>query len=130
RAYPHCPEALAATARVAEECALGDPPWGALVFPRFADLAIDGASGDGGGRAAGGAPGDSFALLEARCEEGARRRYGAVTPAVREVAKVYGLPDSEIARVAGGLSRYWGAGTALEATARSPLFRGAEFDPK
>src|SRR5207245_9789710 len=42
--------------------------------------------GDGrapGGAAAGGAPGDSFALLEARCEEGARRRYGAVTPAVR-----------------------------------------------
>src|SRR5207244_4541331 len=50
--------------------------------------------------------------------------------AVREVAKVYGLPDAEIARVAGGLSRYWGAGTALEATARSPLFRAAEFDPK
>ena len=234
RAYPHCPEALAATARVAEECALDEPPWGALVFPRFADLSI------------GSAPGDSFALLEARCEEGARRRYGAVTSAVRarldhelaiihdkgfadyflvvqeivrqsprtcgrgsaaasivsyvlgithvepirhdlyferflnrgrvdppdidvdfcwderddlldwvfrtlgeertamianhvtfraraavrEVAKVYGLPDAEITRVATGLSRYWGAGTALEATARSPLFRAAEFDPK
>src|SRR2546425_13307376 len=55
RAYPHCPEALAATARIAEECALDEPPWGALVFPRFADLSIDGASGDGDGRAPGGA---------------------------------------------------------------------------
>src|SRR3989449_2182491 len=238
RAYPHCPEALAATARIAEECVLDEAPWGALVFPRFADLSIDGAPADPGG--------DSFALLLARCEEGARRRYDAITPAVRarldhelaiirdkefadyflvvqeivkrsprtcgrgsaaasivsyvlgithvepirhdlyferflnrgrvdppdidvdfcwderddlldwvfktlgeertamianhvtfraraavrEVAKVYGLPDAEIARVAGGLSRYWGAGTALEATARSPLFRGAEFNPK
>ncbi|MEK7798581.1 MAG: DNA polymerase III subunit alpha, partial [Acidobacteriota bacterium] len=239
RAYPHCPEAVAATVRIAEECALDEAPWGALVFPRFADLAIDGA-------AANGTPGDSFALLQVRCEEGARRRYGAVTPAVRarlehelaiirdknfadyflvvqeivkrsprtagrgsaaasivsyvlgithvepirhdlyferflnrgrvdppdidvdfcwderdemldwvfktlgeertamianhvtfraraavrEVAKVHGLPDAEIARVATGLSRYWGAETALEATARSPLFRGEEFNPK
>src|SRR3989454_1035975 len=238
RAYPHCPEALAATARIAEECVLDDAPWGALVFPRFADLSIDGAPADPGG--------DSFTLLKTRCEEGARRRYGAITPAVRvrldhelgiirdkgfadyflvvqeivrqsprtagrgsaaasivsyvlgithvepirhdlyferflnrgrvdppdidvdfcwderddlldwvfktlgeertamianhvtfraraavrEVAKVYGLPDAEIARVAGGLSRYWGAETALEATAGSPLFRGAEFNPK
>ncbi len=238
RAYPHCPEGLAATARIAEECALDGPPWGALVFPRFADLPIDGASSDAGG--------DSFALLRARCEEGALWRYGAVTPAVRarldhelaiihdkgfadyflvvqeivkrsprtcgrgsaaasivsyvlgithvepirhdlyferflnrgrvdppdidvdfcwderddlldwvfrtlgeertamianhvtfraraavrEVAKVYGLPDAEIARVTGGLAHDWGAGTALEATQRHPLFRGAELDPK
>ena len=238
RAYPHCPEALAATARIAEECVLDEAPWGALVFSRFADLSIDGAPADPGG--------DSFALLLARCEEGARRRYDAITPAVRarldhelaiirdkefadyflvvqeivkrsprtcgrgsaaasivsyvlgithvepirhdlyferflnrgrvdppdidvdfcwderddllawvfetigeertamianhvtfraraavrEVAKVYGLPDTEIARVATGLSRYWGAETALEATRRSPLFRGQEFDPR
>src|SRR5262245_55498561 len=238
RAYPHCPEALAATARIAEECALDDPPWGALVFPRFADLTIDGAPAD--------PDGDSFALLVARCEAGARWRYGAVTravrarldhelaiirdkgfadyflvvqeivkrsprtcgrgsaaasivsyvlgithvepirhdlyferflnrgrvdppdidvdfcwderddlldwafrtlgedrtamianhvtfrarAAVREVAKVYGLPDAEIARVAAGLSRYWGAETALEATTRSPLFRGADLDAR
>src|SRR3989454_3503775 len=238
RAYPHCPEALAATARIAEECVLDDAPWGALVFPRFADLSIDGAPADPGG--------DSFTLLKTRCEEGARGRYGAITPAVRarldhelaiirdkgfadyflvvqeivrqsprtcgrgsaaasivsyvlgithvepirhalyferflnrgrvdppdidvdfcwderddllawvfktigeertamianhvtfraraavrEVAKVYGLPDAEIARVATGLSRYWGTGTALEATKRSPLFRGQEFDPR
>ena len=236
RAYPHCPEAVAATARLAEECVLDAPPWGALVFPRFADLTIDGVRESG----------DPFALLEARCEEGARWRYGAVTPqvrarldhelaiireknfadyflvvqeivrrsprtcgrgsaaasivsyvlgithvepirhdlyferflnrgrvdppdidvdfcwderddlldwvfatlgeertamianhvtfraraAVREVAKVHGLPDAEIARVASGLSRYWGAETALEATRRSPLFRGVELDPK
>src|SRR2546428_722616 len=44
RAYPHCPEALAATARIAEQCALDEAPWGALVFPRFADLSIDGPS--------------------------------------------------------------------------------------
>ncbi len=234
RAYPHCPEGVAATACIAEECALDEPPWGALVFPRFADLSIDGAAGD------------SFALLQARCEEGARRRYGAVTPAVRarldhelaiirdksfadyflvvqeivkrsprtcgrgsaaasivsyclgithvepirhdlyferflnrgrvdppdidvdfcwderddllgwvfaalgeertamianhvtfraraavrEVAKVYGLPDAEIARVTGSLSHDWAGGTALEATARHPLFRGGEFDPQ
>jgi DNA-directed DNA polymerase III PolC len=234
RAYPHCPEAVEATTRIAEECALDEPPWGALVFPRFADLPIDGASGD------------SFSLLKSRCEEGARRRYGAVTPhvrtrldhelaiirdqgfadyflvvqeivkrsprtcgrgsaaasivsyvlgithvepirhdlyferflnrgrvdppdidvdfcwderddlldwvfktlgeertamianhvtfraraAVREVAKVYGLPDTEIARVASGLSRDWGAGTALEATRRHPVFRGEEFNPR
>ncbi len=238
RAYPHCPEALAATARIAEECALEKPPWGALVFPRFADLSIGGAPADTGG--------DSFALLQARCEEGARWRYGAVTPkvrarldhelaiirdkefadyflvvqeivkqsprtcgrgsaaasivsyvlgithvepirhnlyferflnrgrvdppdidvdfcwderdglldwvfetvgeertamianhvtfraraTVREIAKVHGLPDAEIARVTGGLSHDWGAGTALEATGRHPLFRGEEFDPR
>src|SRR6185295_3186397 len=28
RAYPHCPEAVAATARLAEECVLDAPPWG------------------------------------------------------------------------------------------------------
>src|SRR5207249_8728911 len=50
--------------------------------------------------------------------------------AVREVAKVYGLPDAEIARVTAGLSHDWGAGTALEATRRHPLFRGVEFDPR
>jgi error-prone DNA polymerase len=50
--------------------------------------------------------------------------------AVREVAKVHGLPDAEIARVARGLSRYWGAETALEATRWHPLFRGEEFNPE
>jgi error-prone DNA polymerase len=248
RAYPHCPEGLAATARIAEECVLDEPPWGTLVFPRFADLSIDGAAGDGSGAPDGGGatPGDAFSLLKSRCEEGARRRYGAVTPqvrarldhelaiirdknfadyflvvqeivrrsprtcgrgsaaasivsyclgithvepirhdlyferflnrgrvdppdidvdfcwderddlldwvfatlgeertamianhvtfraraAVREVAKVYGLPDTEIARVTGSLSHDWAGGTALEVTRRHPLFRGGEFDPQ
>src|SRR5262249_49398620 len=49
--------------------------------------------------------------------------------AVREVAKVFGLPDEEIARVSAGLSRTWGE-TALQATGRSPLFRGEEFAPR
>jgi len=78
RLVPHCPEALDTAARIAGECALASPPWGRLVFPRLADLsAADGATGLPGGS------GDSFDLLRARCEEGARWRYGAVTPAVR-----------------------------------------------
>ena len=80
RLVPHCPEALETAARLAEECALKMPPWGALVSPRLADIA-----GAGGSRAAG-ATGDAagaFALLRARCDEGARWRYGAITPAVR-----------------------------------------------
>jgi DNA-directed DNA polymerase III PolC len=242
RAFPHCPEAVAATGRVARDCALADPPWGELVFPRHADLAAAaGREATGGG--AGRAPHDAFALLRARCEEGARRRYGAVTPAVRarldrelavirdkgfadyflvvqeivdrsprtcgrgsgaasivsyclgithvepirhdlyferflnpgrvdppdidvdfcwderdavidwvcgafgeqrvamianhvtfraraavrEVAKVYGLPEQEIARVTGRLSHHWGADTAAEATRRHPLFRGDDM---
>jgi error-prone DNA polymerase len=230
RAYPHCPDAVAAAGRIAAACALSEPPWGDLVFPRLADLS-------------GGPYGDPFALLRVRCEEGARRRYGAVTPpvrerldheltiirakgfaeyflvvqeivrrsprtagrgsaaasivsyclgithvepighdlyferflnmgrvdppdidvdfcwderddvldwvfrafgpgrtamianhvtfraraAVREVAKVYGLPDDEIRRVTGRLRRYWGAEEAAEATRRHPLFKGDDM---
>jgi error-prone DNA polymerase len=230
RAYPHCPEAVTAAARIAAACALAQPPWGDLVFPRLADLP-------------GGPYGDPFALLQARCAEGARRRYGEVTPpvrarldhelaiirakgfadyflvvqeivrrsprtagrgsaaasivsyclgithvepighdlyferflnmgrvdppdidvdfcwderdgvldwvlrafgpgrtamianhvtfraraAVREVAKVYGLPDDEIRRVTGRLRRYWGAEAAAEATRRHPLFKGDDM---
>jgi error-prone DNA polymerase len=232
RAYPHCPEAVAETIRLADDCALASPPWGELVFPRYADMVPD-------------APEDTFALLGARCEEGARARYGAVTPpvrarldhelaiirekgfadyflvvqeivkrsprtagrgsgaasivsyclgitqveplrhnlyferflnrgrvdppdidvdfcwderdgvvdwvlgafgkeraamianhvtfraraAVREVAKVYGLPEGEIKKVTDRLSLHWQAETAEEATARDPLFRGEDMDP-
>ena len=70
RLVPHCPESLETAARIADECALTTPPWGRHVHPRFADL-----DGD--------VPTDSYALLVARCEEGARRRYGTITPAVR-----------------------------------------------
>ena len=239
RSYPHCPEAIANASRIADACALAAPPWGELVFPRYADLAaaVRGGAEEG--------PIDGFALLRARCEEGARARYGDVTPAVcarlerelcvirdkgfaeyflvvqeivrrsprtagrgsgaasivsyclgithvepirhdlyferflnpgradppdidvdfcwderdevldwvfaafgkeraamianhvtfraraavREVAKVYGLPDAEIARVTGRLSHHWGADAAADATRRHPLFRGAEMDP-
>ena len=70
RLVPHCPESLETAARIADECALATPPWGPHVHPRFADLGGD-------------IPADSYAMLVARCEEGARRRYGAITPAVR-----------------------------------------------
>jgi error-prone DNA polymerase len=239
RSYPHCPEALRASERIAAECALADPPWGALVFPRYADLVVGGGSGEA-------APADPFALLKARCEEGARARYGTLSPAVharldhelgiirekgfaeyflvvqeivrrsprtagrgsaaasivsyclgithvepirhdlyferflnpgrvdppdidvdfcwderdevldwvfrvlgteraamianhvtfraraavREVAKVYGLPDAEIARVTGRLAHHWGADAATEAARRHPLFRGEDMDPR
>ncbi len=240
RAYPHCPDGVARTAQLAEECALDAPPWGGLIFPRFADLR---ATGDGGDRPSG--DGDSFAILKARCEAGARARYGDLTPAVRarlehelriirdkdfadyflvvqeivkrsprtcgrgsgaasivsyclgitqvepirhnlyferilnpgrvdppdidvdfcwderddivdwtlaafgpgraamianhvtfraraavrEVAKVYGLPEEEIARVTDRLSQFWGADAAREAVARHPLFRGEDMNP-
>jgi error-prone DNA polymerase len=72
RLVPHCPESLETAARIADECALERPPWGRrFVHPRFADLEGD-------------VPADSYALLVARCEEGARRRYGAISPAVRQ----------------------------------------------
>jgi error-prone DNA polymerase len=70
RLVPHCPEALATAARIAGECVLDAPPWGTVVFPRYGDLIGTGAA-------------DAFALLKTRCEEGARWRYGSVTPAVR-----------------------------------------------
>ncbi len=62
RRFPHCPEALENAARVAEACrgGLAAPPWGRLVMPRYRDLDAAGAA----------------RLLRARCEEGARRRYG------------------------------------------------------
>ena len=70
RLVPHCPESLETAARIADECALTTPPWGPHVHPRFADLGGD-------------IPADSYALLVARCDEGARRRYGTIAPAVR-----------------------------------------------
>ena len=71
RLVPHCPESLETAARIADECALVTPPWGKrFIHPRFADL-----DGD--------VPADSYALLVARCDEGARRRYGSIPKAVR-----------------------------------------------
>jgi error-prone DNA polymerase len=44
--------------------------------------------------------------------------------AVREVAKVFGLPDADIARVSRRLARVWG-GDCAEIVRTHPLFRGA-----
>ncbi|MCZ6670518.1 MAG: PHP domain-containing protein, partial [Acidobacteria bacterium] len=63
--HPHCPEAIENAARIAAECAMEKPPWGQLIFPRYKKL----------DRA------DVFRLLQDRCDEGARRRYGARVPA-------------------------------------------------
>jgi error-prone DNA polymerase len=247
RLVPHCPEALATAARIADECALDAPPWGRLVIPRYADLvAAGGTAGDAGATGAAGATAatDAFALLKTRCEEGARWRYGSVTPAVRarldhelaivrdkgfadyflvvqeivrqsprtcgrgsaaasiisyclgithvepirhglyferflnrgrvdppdidvdfcwderddvidwvfrafgeervamianhvtfrsraavrEVAKVFGLPDAEIAKVTGALSFDWSHTTAIEAAVKNPMLRGGELE--
>jgi error-prone DNA polymerase len=91
RLVPHCPEAMETAARLADECALAAPPWGRLVHPRFLEMDVEVAGpppgtnpGAGGAVArAARASSDAFALLVARCDEGARRRYGSITPAVR-----------------------------------------------
>ena len=50
--------------------------------------------------------------------------------AVREVAKVYGLPAAEIGRVTSRLARFWGDEGDLEEIVRSdPLFRGLHLPP-
>lgn len=43
--------------------------------------------------------------------------------AVREVAKVYGLPEDEIVRITKRLSRFWAAGSAEEMIRSHPLFK-------
>jgi len=68
RRLPDCPGAMALTARIAADCAMAEPPWGALVFPRYEGLA----------------PEEAFVLLKQRCFAGAARRYGAVTLAVQQ----------------------------------------------
>jgi len=68
RSYPDHPEVLAATAAIAADCVMSEPPWGALIFPSYDGLSPDGA----------------FAELERLCFEGARRRYGAITQAVQK----------------------------------------------
>ncbi|HEV8336796.1 MAG TPA: DNA polymerase III subunit alpha [Candidatus Polarisedimenticolia bacterium] len=49
--------------------------------------------------------------------------------AVREVAKVYGLPPAEIGAVTSRLSRYGGPEDPEEAVGRDPLFRGLRLPP-
>ncbi len=61
---PYCPEALENAARLAGECRT-DWEVGRVVFPRYRDEERD-----------------HFVLLEERCREGIRRRYGESNPAV------------------------------------------------
>jgi error-prone DNA polymerase len=68
RRLPDCPEAMAITERIAADCAMAEPPWGALIFPRYEGLSRD----------------EAFALLKRRCFEGAARRYGAITQPVQQ----------------------------------------------
>ncbi len=69
RHFPDCPEAIEAASRVAAECAMSDPPWGKVIFPRYVPV-------EGGA--------ESFDLLKRRAYEGAVRRCGAITRAVQE----------------------------------------------
>lgn len=65
-AFPHCPEAVENTGRIAEACAF-DLDLGRLIFPRFPLP-----------------PGedDAFTYLRGECYRGAEQRYGALTDAV------------------------------------------------
>ena len=49
--------------------------------------------------------------------------------AVREVAKVYGLPEGEIARVTQRLHRFWGAENAEELVRTHPRFKDLKLEP-
>jgi len=66
RHFPHCPEALANTQRLARQChtAWGDFP---AVFPHYRDREAD-----------------HFAILVQKCRRGIARRYGESNPAVEE----------------------------------------------
>ena len=64
---PDHPGALQATSRIAADCAMARPPWGATVFPSYEGMPRP----------------DVFELLKQRCFAGANRRYGQVTQAVQ-----------------------------------------------
>jgi len=49
--------------------------------------------------------------------------------AVREVAKVYGLPEGEIARVTRRLHRFWGAENVEELVRTHPRFKDLKLEP-
>ncbi|HEY8258983.1 MAG TPA: DNA polymerase III subunit alpha [Gemmatimonadales bacterium] len=65
RAFPDCPEAVRATAEIAERCQYRIPV-GRVVAPRFANA------------------GDALERLRALAYEGAARRYGTIAPVTRE----------------------------------------------
>ncbi|NOZ57260.1 MAG: DNA polymerase III subunit alpha, partial [Calditrichaeota bacterium] len=49
--------------------------------------------------------------------------------AVREIAKVYGLPDGEIGRISKRIPGYWDADSVSELVAHHPVFRGLDLQP-
>ncbi|MEW6368032.1 MAG: DNA polymerase III subunit alpha [Acidobacteriota bacterium] len=49
--------------------------------------------------------------------------------AIREVAKVYGMPDSEIGKITSRLARLWYEDAPLDAIRRHPLFKDIELQP-
>ncbi|HET9480760.1 MAG TPA: DNA polymerase III subunit alpha, partial [Candidatus Polarisedimenticolia bacterium] len=67
RLLPDCPGAMEATLRIAADCAMAEPPWGATIFPSFEGLT----------------PAEAFVRLKKDCFEGARRRYGGISRAVQ-----------------------------------------------
>ena len=48
--------------------------------------------------------------------------------AVREIAKVYGLPEDEIMQVTGRMSGYWPAGEAEEVVREHPMFKDLKLE--
>ncbi len=66
RQFPHCPEAVDNTVRVAEDCHT-DWRFGEMIFPAFRRLSSEAA----------------FALLRERTYAGAMTRYGKISPTVR-----------------------------------------------
>ena len=49
--------------------------------------------------------------------------------AVREIAKVYGLPESEINRISKRIPGYWDADSVSDLVAHHPVFRGVDLRP-
>ncbi len=49
--------------------------------------------------------------------------------AVREIAKVYGLPDNEISRISKRIPGYWDADSVSDLVAHHPVFRGVDLQP-
>ncbi len=70
QAFPDCPEALANTERIAEQC-LHDLDFGAPIFPDFVPPTEE----------------STFDYLKRQCYEGAKKRYGEITPKIEERLK-------------------------------------------
>ncbi|MBW2071294.1 MAG: DNA polymerase III subunit alpha [Deltaproteobacteria bacterium] len=64
--FPHCPEAMAGAARLAQHCHT-DWQFAQRIFPHYRDQQHD-----------------HFELLQRKCLQGVEQRYGAMNPAVKE----------------------------------------------